>query len=239
MVRRTQHVSRSRSEDDGTLNDVLMALLVLGLAGVALVGAFTIVIGASSEHRTWSTTDVVLRDFVESATYQIQQQPTPPSLPCATSSGTATESSSGISYSNAVNSDTVTFAPPRPTGYSIQVQTGTTQCLYNNTALQASDGGGHQYWPPLITAVATWPKGSPSLSFVIADPKGTERHVHSTPPTTTTTKVPLTTTSTKIHVRAMSGRRGGTIESAGDALVTTTVDEASGSPVTGVVVGGS
>jgi hypothetical protein len=164
-----------------------MALVVLGLAGVALIGAFNTVIGASSEHRTLSTNDVVLKDFADSATYQIQlQQPAPTNLPyflpCATFSGTATNSSPSMTYSSSAGSHVINFTPPL--GYSVQVTQ--VQYLVGNTTFQTSSETPSclaQYWPQLITATATGPKGSASLSFVVSDPQH-ESYVQPTAPVT-------------------------------------------------------
>jgi hypothetical protein len=191
MVHRGFRV-RARSENGDTLIEVLMALLVLGLAGVALIGAFTTVMGASSEHRTLSTNDVVLKDFAEAATYQIQlQQPTPLFLPCATLSGTATNAAPSMTYSSGASSHTISFTPP--INYSVQVTQ--VQYLYNNTTFQTASCNSAQYWPQLITAIATGPKGSASLSFVVSDPQH-ENYVTPTSSTTTTTTIPPTTTTT-------------------------------------------
>lgn len=221
-----------------------MALLVLGLAGVALIGAFTTVIGASSEHRTLSTNDVVLKDFAESATYQIQlQQPTPFFLPCATLSGTATNSSPNMTYTNGATSHTIIFTPPM--NYSVQVTQ--VQILFNNTTFQttttfpSSGCDSTQYWPQLITATATGPKGSASLSFVVSDPLH-ENYLTPTSTTTTTTTIPPTTTTTtipkKLHVSSMSAATDG-VHNGWDALVTIDVLDANGTPVAGVFVSGS
>jgi type II secretory pathway pseudopilin PulG len=239
MVRSGSRAGRWKADNGDTLIEVLIALLVLGMAGVALISAFTTVIGASSEHRTLSTEDVVLKDFAESVTYQLQlQQPTPLFLPCASLSGTATTSSPTMSYSNGATSQAISFTPP--INYSVQVTQ--TQYLYNNTTFQSMSTGcdSSQYWPQLITATATGPKGTASLSFVVADPAKTESYVQ--PPSSTTTSTTTTTTTTiptKIHVSVMSGSHDGTTKTAWDALVTITVDDASGSPVSGVVVSGS
>jgi type II secretory pathway pseudopilin PulG len=188
MVRRSVRINRSKSERGETLLEVLMALLVLGLAGVALIGAFTTVIGASSEHRTLSTNDVVLKDFAESATNQIQlQQPSPYFLPCATFGGTATNSSPSMTYSNGSSSHTISFTPP--VGYSVQVTQ--VQYLFNNSTFQSSGCDSTQFWPQLITAQATGPKGTANLSFVVSDP---QKETYVFPTSTTTSTTPTTTT---------------------------------------------
>lgn len=247
-VQRRLRTNRGTSENGDTLIEVLMALLVLGLAGVALIGAFTTVIGASSEHRTLSTNDVVLKDFAESATYQIQlQQPAPLYLPfflpCATLTGTATNASPNMTYSNGVTSHTISFTPPM--NYSVQVTQ--VQILFNNTTFQttttfpSSGCDSTQDWPQLITATATGPKGSASLSFVVSDPMH-ENYVSPTSTTTTTTTIPPTTTTTtvpkKLHVSSMSAATDG-VQKSWDALVTIDVVDTNGTAVAGVAVSGS
>ena len=191
VVRSDVGVKRSTSEDGDTLVEVLMALLVLGLAGVALIGAFTTVIGASSEHRTLSTEDVVLKDFAETATYQIQlQQPTPSFLPCATLGGTATYATPSLTYSNGTGSHAISFTPP--VGYSVQVTQ--VQYLYDNSTFQTSGCDSTQYWPQLITATAAGPKGTAVLSFIVSYPQK-ETYVMPTSTTTTTTTIASTTTT--------------------------------------------
>ena len=63
-----------RSEDGDTLIEVLLAIVVLGLASVALLMAFATSISASAEHRSLTTFDTVLRTASEEAISQIQNQ---------------------------------------------------------------------------------------------------------------------------------------------------------------------
>ena len=63
-----------RSEDGDTLIEVLLAIVILGLASVALLMAFGTSISASAEHRSLTTFDTVLRTASEEAISQIQNQ---------------------------------------------------------------------------------------------------------------------------------------------------------------------
>jgi type II secretory pathway pseudopilin PulG len=63
-----------RSEVGDTLIEVLLALVILGLASVALLLAFGTSISSSAEHRSLTTFDTVLRTASEEAISQIQNQ---------------------------------------------------------------------------------------------------------------------------------------------------------------------
>ena len=71
-----------RDERGDTLVELLMTLVVLGLAGVALVAAFGTSIAASGEHRQLANLDAVMRSAAEAATAEFQQQPTPLYVSC-------------------------------------------------------------------------------------------------------------------------------------------------------------
>ncbi|HEY5103644.1 MAG TPA: type II secretion system protein, partial [Acidimicrobiales bacterium] len=64
-----------RSEAGDTLLEVLIALVVLGMASVALLISFATSISASSTYRDVATLDSVLRTASEEVITQIQQQP--------------------------------------------------------------------------------------------------------------------------------------------------------------------
>ena len=63
------------SEAGDTLVEVLIALVVLGLASVAMMMAFATTISATAEQRNLATFDTVLRSASEEVITQIQQQP--------------------------------------------------------------------------------------------------------------------------------------------------------------------
>src|SRR5664280_2861900 len=71
------------SEAGDTLVEVLLALVVLGLASVAMLVAFATSISASAEHRSLATFDTELRSASEQIISQIQQQTNPQYESCA------------------------------------------------------------------------------------------------------------------------------------------------------------
>ena len=78
---------RERYGQNGdTLIEILMTLIVLSIAVVAIIIAFSTSISASADHRYLAVNDVVLRQASEAAFYQIQQQPTPLYKSCAQAS---------------------------------------------------------------------------------------------------------------------------------------------------------
>lgn len=76
---------RSREAGD-TLIEVLLAVVVLSLCGLALITAFGTAISSSATYRKLASVDTVMRSAEESAVAQIQQQAKPLYLPCATAS---------------------------------------------------------------------------------------------------------------------------------------------------------
>ncbi len=75
-VRTTEPSRRSSSEAGDTLIEVLLALVVLGMASVALLIAFSTSIAASAEHRKLATYNTVLATASQELTAAIQNQPT-------------------------------------------------------------------------------------------------------------------------------------------------------------------
>ena len=71
---------RFQDEAGDTLIELLIALVVIGLTGVALLSGFATSISASSEYGSLSRLDTVLKSFVETATYQLTLQPQPPAV---------------------------------------------------------------------------------------------------------------------------------------------------------------
>lgn len=179
--------SRSRStyhdERGDTLLEVLMALMVIGLVAVSMFGAFSMSIGGSARYRSFSQVDLVLRNFSEAATYQIQLASLAPAYAsCALMSELApvATSGSGITTGNILYNGTSIAGPlgsgyQPPPNYSIEIgsvsywstdpQTN-TQGFYSNTPTNCINDS-----PQQITAVATGPGGvSGKLTFVVVDP---------------------------------------------------------------------
>src|SRR5665213_216596 len=63
------------SEAGDTLVEVLLAVMVLGLASVAMIIAFSTSISASAEHRQLSATGIVLDSVSQEVISEIQAQP--------------------------------------------------------------------------------------------------------------------------------------------------------------------
>ena len=155
-----------RSEAGDTLVEVLLAIVVLGLASVAILLAFATTISGSSEHRTLTTADTVLRTAAEKSIALVQQQPSSawglcPSSPYSwlessvTLSSGYTEQVTGVSYwSNSTN-------PP-----SFVPWTTPGSCTVS-TAISPQVNS-----PVLITITVTSSTGvvSSPLSFVVDDP---------------------------------------------------------------------
>src|ERR1035441_7310007 len=73
--RTTVPSKRRRSEAGDTLVEVLLAVVILGLASVAMIIAFSTSISASAEHRHFSATGIVLDSVSQEVISEIQAQP--------------------------------------------------------------------------------------------------------------------------------------------------------------------
>jgi hypothetical protein len=142
----------SRSDAGDTLVELLIAMVVIGLTAAALLGAFATSISASAEHRGLATADTVLKSFAETATYQIQLQPSPKFVACATLS----------SYQPIVSSFN---SSPVATTNGFTVAISSVQNWTSCTPIPV------QPPPQLITATATGSNGSrDALTFVVVQP---------------------------------------------------------------------
>ena len=133
-----------RSEAGDTLIEVLLALVILGLASVALLLAFATSISGSAEHRTLATADTVLRTVAEETISQMQQN----------SSGAFACPS------------TFTASPTVPIGYSV---TSITVQYWNGSNFSSSNpcvANSSQ----LVTITVTSNGVSYSISVVVQDP---------------------------------------------------------------------
>ena len=65
--------NRASHERGDTLIEVLLALIILGITGVALLTAFATAITASSEHRNLATLDSSVRAASDQVISQVQQ----------------------------------------------------------------------------------------------------------------------------------------------------------------------
>lgn len=185
--------NEARDERGDTLLEVLMALLIIGIASIAIVGAYTMSIGGSGRQKTLSQLNVLLHNFAESVTYQIQLQPQPLSLysQCATVGGSIVSSSSGsisgtVTYAG-TPLNTTDLAMPALTSISLSAPAsiefwdyatsqwilGRSSCLSPPTSpnTPSSVAGMTSDLPQMITAVASGPNGmSDSISFVVIPP---------------------------------------------------------------------
>ena len=149
-----------RSEAGETLIEVLLALIVLSLASVAVITAFSTTITATAEHRTLATFNTVLRSSTEQAISQIQgnNAGAVPFTPCA-----------NAAYYQAGGLGALTFAtPPSGTNYSAQV-TGVS--YWNGTAFSNSGCVAANNAPQQITLTVTDNNNHTtySNSFVVDD----------------------------------------------------------------------
>ena len=113
--------ARNRQSDSGdTLIEVLLALIVLGLASVALIIGFSTSISASADHRQLTTTDAVLTTASEEIISAIQNDPSLFTAAC-TSAGQPIAMSNYPDYSASQG-----FPLPSPysaSTYDVQYQT--------------------------------------------------------------------------------------------------------------------
>jgi hypothetical protein len=97
---RVRHV---RSESGETLIEVLLALIILGLASVALLTAFGTDISASAEHRSLANFDTALASSIATTTTLIQQQYADVFTACPNPSGSLAAYPSEAAMTSALN----------------------------------------------------------------------------------------------------------------------------------------
>ncbi len=141
-----------RSETGDTLIEVLLAIVILGLASVAILLAFSTSISGSAEHRSLSTQDTVLRTAAEGVTSDFQQQSGSPYSSCAADGAILIDS------------------PSLLTGYTAT----TTVNYWNGTAFgPLNTGTCVADSPQMITITVSYDGGAPSppLNVVVNDPE--------------------------------------------------------------------
>jgi hypothetical protein len=151
---------RRRSESGDTLVEVLLALVVLGLASVAILLAFSTTISSSAKYQGVTTLDTVLRTAAEEATTQLQAQSTTVWAGC--------NGWKQVSFTT----------PALPTGYSAQISSVT----YWNGVSFASTCTANS--PQLVTITVTYQGLSSSISTVVDEPL-----VHATAVASTATQL--------------------------------------------------
>lgn len=165
---------RGESDSGDTLIEILVAITILGLTGVALLGAFASDLTGASVYKNTSTIEAVLKNFAEDATFEIQYQASPLFAVCAPLTGSATSSGTTMSY----NGSRLAYLPP--SGFTVTANplddpTANPalgiQYFYQNTSFSTSCDGNasqNQGEPQLITVEATGPHGANgTLSFVV------------------------------------------------------------------------
>ena len=174
--------ARKNSESGDTLVEILIALLVVALTATALLGAFATSISASGKQRGLATNDTVLKSYVESAIFQIQNQPFNAALntfPIFAGCGTASATyyTSGIATGLGANGVTL-YSPP--TGYTASISTvqfwdpapsppGSPPAWMDISSCSA--GSSTSLNPQQLTATVTAPNGTTaSLQFVVSNP---------------------------------------------------------------------
>ena len=136
---------RADSNESGdTLLEILLAMVVLGIASVAMLLAFGTTISASGEYKGIAQVDTVLRQIAEQATTQVQQEPT-------------------SYWSTCPNSPTLSFTVP--SGYS----TPTTVVSYWNSSTSTFGTTCVPNSAQMLTMTVTYQGTSYSISTVVYD----------------------------------------------------------------------
>jgi type II secretory pathway pseudopilin PulG len=165
-ARQASHAKRFGEAGD-TLVEVLIAIAVIGITAAALLGGFSTSIAASADHKSLSSLDTVLKSFVETATYQIQQQPIVPN-PSNPQGPPLSQPLFDASCATPFPYSTLSLVQG---SYTAKI-TG-VQYLSTNPLTPTWGGCVANALPPqaqLVTAQATGNGFSASVSFVVADP---------------------------------------------------------------------
>jgi type II secretory pathway pseudopilin PulG len=150
-----RHIHRC-SEAGETLVEMLIAIVVIGIAVTAILGALLTSITASTQHRGLAVEDTLLRSYAEQAKQQIE-------LPAPASSAL---------YQPSCQASYVVNWPPVgltvPAGYNVTItgiQYWTAAGFVDSSACQSDTG------LQLITLTASGPSGlTQQLSFVVRNP---------------------------------------------------------------------
>ena len=128
---------RRRSEAGDTLVEILIALTVIGVAGMAILLAFATAISGSGQHRNAVTMDTMLRTAAAEVTSAIQQQP---STVFANCSGAYV-----LNTTNAISLPNPNNVQPNPytatiTGAQYWLTGGATPYTFSSLAAPANTG---------------------------------------------------------------------------------------------------
>jgi Tfp pilus assembly protein PilV len=162
-----------RSEAGDTLIEVLMAIVILGLASVAVMLAFATSISGSSVHRNLATMDTVLRTAAEETIMLTQQQPNSAWGTC----------SPAVTNNPTTNSIATRVSATLPSGWKVQLPAAGYSTKYWTPSDNPPDfttlgcvpstvANPQVNSPLLVTITVTSPAGvvSDPLGFVIDDP---------------------------------------------------------------------
>jgi type II secretory pathway pseudopilin PulG len=163
--RTTPRVGRPRGEAGDTLVEVLLALIVLGMASVALLIAFGTSISASADHRQLSASGVALDSISQQVIADVQA--TPSLFTCPSTYANMTNYQVAVSYFatpfTVPTGFTVAFATPA--GFSYPVQYWSTS---NNAFGNACEAGQPQQITLTVTDTAN--RQTFTNSFVVDTP---------------------------------------------------------------------
>ena len=131
-----------RSESGETYIELLVTVVIIGLAGVALMGALMTSIQTSSIHRNIANTDSILKSALEKAKYEIELAPssvTPP-LPMFQDCGHSGVTASSLLTSWNSTMTTYSLWPSVPTGIgSYKMWISGVECFTESTSTSALD----------------------------------------------------------------------------------------------------
>jgi type II secretory pathway pseudopilin PulG len=167
--RTTTRKDQRRSESGDTLIEILMAVVVLGMAAVALIIAFGTSISASADHRQLSASGIALDSISQEVNADIQSTPSLFTCPYVFQNfENATFSSSSFSVPTGF---TATFASPSPTVPNPSPNPIEYEVLSSNTFLNTCVAG----QPLLVTISVTDLTNSRTYtnSFVVDSPLDT------------------------------------------------------------------
>jgi type II secretory pathway pseudopilin PulG len=177
-------VRSRRSESGDTLIEVLLTIMVLGLASVAVLLALATTISGSAEHRNLTTMDTVLRTAAEQVISEAQQA-------SSTQFGNCPTTSSPTSGNTDLSG--LTMSPPLPTYYSWSVTSAaywsSVTSDFSGACVPSTANVPQVNSPQLVSLTITYAppntaSTSSSISFVVNDPQargvpspGTETHL--------------------------------------------------------------
>lgn len=149
-IRGARH--RAHTSDSGdTLLEVVISTAVVGIAAVALIGAILTSITASSEHRSLTVDNAVLKSYANAAVQQIQRQ-------------------ASANWTSCASSYTVTPPANMPSDYTVALSSAQYWSASGNSGSWSGNCPGATA-PQLFTVTVTSPtQVSTSISFVIRKP---------------------------------------------------------------------